>query len=95
MPIREYLCKKCNKIFEEIVKMSDTDPKPCPDCTEISEKIIISTSSFHLKGGGWGRSKIIKQDIRKMDKEQKLVAAVKGIEASTGMDIRTIAEGNN
>ncbi len=52
MPIYEYECKKCEKIFEVQQKISDDPLSQCPDCGSGVEK-LISQSSFHLKGGGW------------------------------------------
>ena len=52
MPIYEYKCPSCRKVFEEWVKAHDTAPKPCPDCGTIAPH-IVSNTTFVLKGGGW------------------------------------------
>lgn len=52
MPIYEYGCKECGKVFEVIQKFSDKPLKKCEDCGGKVEK-LISQSAFHLKGGGW------------------------------------------
>ena len=53
MPIYEYQCPKCQRVFEEWVKASDAHgQEPCPDCGTPSPR-IISQPSFVLKGGGW------------------------------------------
>ena len=53
MPIYEYRCTKCNKVFEEWHRHIDDDLRhPCPDCQGIAER-IVSNSTFMLKGGGW------------------------------------------
>ena len=54
MPIYEYRCPKCNKVFEEwCPHITEDHPKePCPDCGAISPR-IISNTSFVLEGGGW------------------------------------------
>ena len=54
MPIYEYRCPKCNKVFEEwCPHITEDHPKePCPDCGTISPR-IISNTSFVLEGGGW------------------------------------------
>ena len=53
MPIYEYHCPKCQRVFEEWVKASDAHgQEPCPDCGTPSPR-IISQTSFVLKGGGW------------------------------------------
>ncbi len=53
MPIYEYRCQKCHKVFEEWHKHADEDTShPCPECQGTAER-IISNTSFMLKGGGW------------------------------------------
>lgn len=53
MPIYEYQCPKCQKVFEEWVSLSQAHgEEPCPDCGTLSPR-LISHSSFVLKGGGW------------------------------------------
>lgn len=53
MPIYEYECSKCNKIFEELQSFSDKDITKCPHCKGGKVKKLISLSSFQLKGDGW------------------------------------------
>jgi putative FmdB family regulatory protein len=52
MPLYEYECKKCNKVFEVQQKISDEPLKECPECHSPVKK-IMSLNSFRLKGGGW------------------------------------------
>lgn len=54
MPIYEFQCPKCNKVFEEWCAhiSEDHHQEPCPDCGTISPR-IISNTSFVLEGGGW------------------------------------------
>lgn len=53
MPIYEYQCPKCGRVFEEWVKSSEAHrEEPCPDCGTPSPR-IISRTSFVLKGDGW------------------------------------------
>ncbi|MDL2271742.1 zinc ribbon domain-containing protein [Desulfovibrio sp. OttesenSCG-928-I05] len=53
MPIYEYRCAKCNKVFEEWHRHIDDDlSHPCPECQGNAER-IVSNSTFMLKGGGW------------------------------------------
>lgn len=51
MPIYEYECPKCAKVFEEWGKTGDSH-KNCPICGSDSPR-IISRTSFVLKGDGW------------------------------------------
>lgn len=52
MPVYEYECKACDKVFEVQQKMSDDPLSNCPECDGPVKK-IMSMNSFQLKGGGW------------------------------------------
>jgi putative FmdB family regulatory protein len=52
MPVYEYECPACDKVFEVQQKMSDAPLSSCPDCGGDVKK-LVSMSSFQLKGGGW------------------------------------------
>ena len=52
MPIYEYGCDACGKVFEYIQKMSDDPKTTCESCGGALQR-LISRSAFHLKGGGW------------------------------------------
>lgn len=53
MPIYEYQCESCGKVFEKMESInSENKAQPCVSCgAEAKRK--ISASSFQLKGGGW------------------------------------------
>ncbi len=52
MPIYEYRCPKCQKVFEEWSRITDDTPEePCPDCGTPSPRILSSTC-FVVEGGG-------------------------------------------
>ena len=51
MPIYEYECRKCGQ-FEANQSISEEPLKRCPTCRCKVTK-LISSSAFHLKGGGW------------------------------------------
>ena len=52
MPIYEYQCAECNKIFEAFQKINDEPLVECRFCKGKVEQ-LISQTSFQLKGGGW------------------------------------------
>ncbi len=52
MPIYEYRCEKCGKVFEVLQKFSDDPLKTHDACGGEVEK-LISQSAFQLKGSGW------------------------------------------
>ncbi len=52
MPIYEYECAACDKVFEVQQHMTDHPLESCPDCGGSVRK-LVSMSSFQLKGRGW------------------------------------------
>jgi putative FmdB family regulatory protein len=54
MPIYEYECAKCHKVTEALLKVGEKDPRKCEHCGGKLSR-LISRTSFHLKGGGWGK----------------------------------------
>lgn len=52
MPVYEYECNGCQKIFEVQQRIADAPVSVCPECGGNVRK-LISMSSFRLKGGGW------------------------------------------
>ncbi|NLX19946.1 MAG: zinc ribbon domain-containing protein [Desulfobulbus sp.] len=52
MPVYEYECGECKKIFEIQQRIADAPVSVCPECGGNVKK-LISMSSFQLKGGGW------------------------------------------
>jgi putative FmdB family regulatory protein len=52
MPLYEYHCSKCGKIFEVIQKFSDAALTVHEECGGQVER-LISTSALQFKGSGW------------------------------------------
>ena len=52
MPIYEYECPACEKVFEVHQGINDNPLTSCSVCGGDVKK-MVSMSSFHLKGGGW------------------------------------------
>lgn len=71
MPIYEYQCTACGHQLEAIQKFSDEPLKDCPECHKPDLQKLVSSSAFHLKGGGWYVT-----DIRDKDKKKPEAAAV-------------------
>ena len=53
MPIYEFTCQTCHRRFEELRRMNDQSPAPCPACQGDDVAPVMSTTSFQLKGTGW------------------------------------------
>ncbi len=52
MPVYEYRCTQCQKVFEYQHRMADPAKTTCEECSGALER-LISRSSFALKGDGW------------------------------------------
>jgi|SRR5579863_1382567 len=52
MPLYEYQCSKCQKIFEVIEKFADTPLTVHEGCGGKVER-LLSAPAFKLKGSGW------------------------------------------
>ena len=52
MPVYEYECNSCKKVFEVQQRIADQPLSTCPECSGALKK-LVSVSSFQLKGGGW------------------------------------------
>lgn len=52
MPLYEYECDKCHKVFEIIQKFSDTPLTVHDDCGGNLER-LISAPALQFKGSGW------------------------------------------
>ena len=52
MPVYEYECSGCKKVFEIQQRIADAPLNVCPECGASVRK-LISRSSFQLKGSGW------------------------------------------
>ena len=53
MPIYEYACEECGKIFEEFQSIKADPLSTCKLCGSKSVHRIVSQTSFILKGSGW------------------------------------------
>ena len=52
MPVYEYQCQKCKKVFEFLQKISDEPLTQCEECEGKLEK-SFNSMSFHLYGPGF------------------------------------------
>lgn len=105
MPIYEFECPSCGRIFEEWVRLSDAHgEEACPSCGTPSPR-IMSHTSFVLKGQGWyvteyGYKKDVKGDGEKSQNNGKTDTQAKTADgtgkeqsADTGKDLRKTSDG--
>lgn len=73
MPIYEYKCEDCLKIFERLIPTMSNRKEKCPWCDKMCEK-MISASNFHLdntKGSGWAKDGYNRKGSIYTDRETK------------------------
>lgn len=76
MPIYEYACPKCNRVYEHMHPMAEKPTFECEACGTVLEK-KISAAAFSFKGGGWYKDLYAspKPDSGKTDKSESKPAA--------------------
>src|SRR4029078_4338894 len=66
MPLYEYKCSKCDKIFEVRQKFSDPPVTVHEECGGTVER-MLSAPAFQLKGSGWYATDYAKSGSQKSD----------------------------
>ncbi len=62
MPIYEYECKDCGRMFEQFLGVNDPPITACAHCNSPNIRKLISNCTFHLKGSGWYVTDYAKKD---------------------------------
>lgn len=78
MPLYEYYCDKCDKIFESVQPISKSDqPAACPECGRKADRIMPTTFATMSKRQGLKeRVPFHHHDIRE-EEPKKAIARVK------------------
>ncbi len=54
MPLYEYYCDNCDKVFEALGSIKDSDqPAKCAHCGADADRIMPTTFSSMVRKGGW------------------------------------------
>lgn len=72
MPIHAFRCEACGHSFDRLQRLSDADPRECPECGKPALKRQVSAPSFRLAGSGWYETDF------KSDKDKQRNLAGKG-----------------
>ena len=75
MPIYEYRCNDCGRVFEAIQKFSDKPLKKCVHCAGGDIEKLISRSSFVLKGTGWYQTDYARKEKKGCDSAPEKTSA--------------------
>ncbi len=56
MPLYEYYCEHCDKVFEALRSMVASDkPSLCPECKRDADRIMPTTVATRSFQGGWSQ----------------------------------------
>jgi len=80
MPLYEYYCTKCDKVFESLRSIRESDvPAPCPQCDSQAERIMPTTfASMSFKQGYAQRVPFHHRPVRSQEEKPRTIAPVKG-----------------
>ena len=88
MPIYEYQCAKCKKVFEVFQKINDDPLNKCKFCKGKVEQ-IISQTSFQFKGGGWYVTDYAKKSANPKTEAPKSDSSEKSSESKSGSESKS------
>ena len=79
MPLYEYYCEKCNKVFEALRLLRESDAAiPCPECGREAERIMPTSFSAMSSGKGYPqRVPYHQKPVRNVKPKLSTVAPVK------------------
>ncbi len=86
MPLYEYHCEKCDKVFEALRPLRESDaPTPCPDCGSDADRILPTSFSARSWGKGYPqRVPFHQRPVRNVEPKKSTVARVKPKAKSRG-----------
>ncbi|EFL51702.1 regulatory protein, FmdB family [Solidesulfovibrio fructosivorans JJ]] len=70
MPLYEYECPACGRVFEELRRAGDESDAACPHCGQKASR-IVSLSAFALKGTGFYSTDYVKRRPGSFQKDGK------------------------
>jgi putative FmdB family regulatory protein len=79
MPLYEYYCERCDKVFEALRPLRESElPAPCPDCGRDGERIMpTSFSAMSWNKGYPQRVPFHQRPVRTLKPKRAAVAPVR------------------
>lgn len=78
MPLYEFYCEKCDRIFEALRPIRDSDqPARCDNCGEMADRILPTTFASRAFRGGWSRRVPFHHHSVRTDAPKRTIARVK------------------
>jgi putative FmdB family regulatory protein len=88
MPLYEYKCNSCGKVFEVLQKFSDEPLSVHAECGGPAER-LISAPAFHLKGSGWYATDYAKSNGASKPSETKSDSGESGASKTESKETKT------
>ena len=78
MPLYEYYCESCDKVFETLRRLGESgEPAPCPDCARDAERIMPTTFASMVVKQGWSQRAPFHHGPVRADEAKRPIAPVK------------------
>lgn len=78
MPLYEYHCESCEKVFEALRSLRESDkPAPCTDCGRDGERIMPTTFASMTVKQGWSQRTPFHHGSVRADEAKRPIAPVK------------------
>lgn len=78
MPLYEYYCENCDKVFEALRFVRDSEaPAPCPTCLGDADRIMPTTFASMSRWDGWAQRVPFHHKPMRADAPTKTIARVK------------------
>ncbi len=78
MPLYEYYCDNCEKVFEALKSLSASDqPADCPTCASKSDRIMPTSFASMARTQGWKQRVPFHHHAVRDEKPKKTIARVK------------------
>ncbi len=87
MPLYEYKCKKCGRVFEVLQKLSDPTLSIHKNCGGELER-LVSPAAFQFKGSGWYVNDYAKSGSRPKSQEASAAKEAKSDAAKPAADAK-------
>ncbi len=84
MPIYEYRCEGCGKVFEVLQRLSDPPPEKHDACGSTDLHRVMSAAAFVFKGDGWYVTDYARKDKAKKGGGSESVGSSSGSGGSSG-----------
>jgi putative FmdB family regulatory protein len=88
MPLYEYRCRQCERLFDRLERVSDLRDGTCPDCGGAATR-LLGAPALQFKGSGWYVNDYGKGNGSQPEKTSEPAAAAKDSGGDTKTEQKT------